>query len=83
MEKICPEIEIGVSEIRNEEKIRRDFFDKLAQCFKENYTDFFVKYKNNCEHFDIRKTSDLSFNKIMVNTRVVNGYLKDVCVFSP
>ena len=67
--------------MRDEEKIRRDFFDKLAQCFKENYPDFFVKYKNNCEHFDVRKTSDLSFNKIMVNTRVVNGCLKDICVF--
>lgn len=83
LEKICPELEIEVSEMSDEEKIRRDFFDKLAQYFKENNSDFVVKYKNNCEHFDVRKTSDLSFNKIMVNTRVVNGYLKDICVFFP
>ena len=83
LKNICPEIKMEVSEMRDEEKIRRDFFDKLAQCFKENHPDFFVKYKNNCEHFDIRKTSDLSFNKIMVNTRVVSGYLKDICVFFP
>lgn len=83
LEKICPELEIEVSEMRDEEKIRRDFFDKLAQYFKENNSDFVVKYKNNCEHFDVRKTSDLSFNKIMVNARVVNGYLKDICVFFP
>lgn len=81
--EICPELEIEVSEMRDEEKIRRDFFDKLAQYFKENNSDFVVKYKNNCEHFDVRKTSDLSFNKIMVNTRVVNGYLKDICIFFP
>lgn len=83
LEKICPELEIEVSEMRDEEKIRRDFFDKLAQYFKENNSDFVVKYENNREHFDVRKTSDLSFNKIMVNTRVVNGYLKDICVFFP
>lgn len=83
LEKICPELEIEVSEMRDEEKIRRDFFDKLAQYFKENNSDFVVKYENNREYFDVRKTSDLSFNKIMVNTRVVNGYLKDICVFFP
>ena len=81
LKKICPELEIEVSGMRDDEKIRRDFFDKLAQYFKENNSDFVVKYKNNCEHFDVRKTSDLSFNKIMVNTRVVNGCLKDICVF--
>ena len=81
LKKLCPELEIEVSGMRDDEKIRRDFFDKLAQYFKENNSDFVVKYKNNCEHFDVRKTSDLSFNKIMVNTRVVNGCLKDICVF--
>ena len=71
-----------VSEMRDEEKIRRDFFDKLAQCFKENYPDFFVKYKNNCEHFDIRKMSDLTFSKIMVNVRVDRyACLHDICVY--
>lgn len=83
LKNTCPEIEMKVSEIGDEEKIRRDFFNKLAEYFKINYSDFVVKYKNNCEHFDIRKTSDLSFNKIMVNARVVNGYLKDICVFFP
>ena len=82
LEKICPELEIEVSEIRDEEKIRRDFFDKLAQCFKENYPDFFVKYKNNCEHFDIRKMNDLTFSKIMVNVRVDRyACLHDICVY--
>ena len=83
LKKICPELEIEVSEMKDEEKIRRNFFNKLAQYFKEKNSDFVVKYKNNCEHFDVRKTSDLSFNKIMVNTRVVNGYLKDICIFFP
>ena len=67
--------------MRDEEKIRRDFFDKLAQYFKENNSDFVVKYENNCGHFDIRKMNDLTFSKIMVNVRVVNGFLKDICVY--
>jgi len=81
LESICPEIEMEVSELGDEEKIRRDFFNKLAQYFKENYSDFVVKYKDDCEHFDVRKTSDLTYSKIMVNVRVVNGYLKDICVY--
>ena len=71
-----------VYEIKKKEKIRRDFFDKLAQCFKENYPDFFLKYKNNCEHFDIRKMNDLTFSKIMVNVRVDRyACLHDICVY--
>lgn len=68
--------------MRHKEQIRRDFFDKLAQYFKENYPDFVVNYKNSCGHFDIRKTSDLSFSKIKVNVRIgCNAYLHDICVY--
>ena len=82
LEKIWPELEMEMSEMRDEEKIRRDFFDKLAQCFKENYPDFFLQYKNNCGHFDIRKISDLTFSIIMVNVRVHRcAYLHDICVY--
>lgn len=76
-----PQTEMDIAGLKDEEKIRRNFFHNLAQYFKENYPDFFVKYQNDCEHFDIRKTCDLTFDKIMVNARVVNGCLKDVCVF--
>ena len=82
LKNICPEIEMDVSEMSDEGKIRREFFNELAQYFKEKYPDFFVKYENNCEHFDIRKTSDLSFSKIMVNVRVDrHAYLHDICVY--
>lgn len=41
-----------------------------------------MNYKNNCEHFDIRKTSDLAFSKIMVNARIDHyAYLHDICVY--
>ena len=81
LEVTIPEINIDICELTDAEKTRREFFDKLSVYFKEKYPDFCVRYANNCEHFDINKTSDLSFSRIMVNVRVVNGYLKDICMY--
>ena len=49
-----------------------DYCFIISLCyFKENNSDFVVKYENNREHFDVRKTRDLSFNKIMVLSLLV------------
>ena len=81
VDDLLPEVELDISGLTNDEIVRRVFFDKLANYFNENYSDFCVKYADNCEHFDIRKIADLSFSKMMVNARVINGKLKDICVY--
>lgn len=59
---------------------RKEFFDKLEKYFN-NFLPQYVCTNNLVEHFDIRKESDLSLSKMMVNVRVKRGHLFDICVF--